>query len=133
MDDGEHEHLRVSSKSVADYFKEKMRLIVSKPSGSETEADESFRGGIRPRFKFCGHDEIEEDGGLRGGLGMRLLAKMSAAETVTESSAQEEIPEGEGKEREGRERRKRRSEDSEGEASYKPKRGRHQKAQKVSG
>ena len=124
MEGGEHEHLRVSSKSVADYFNEKMRLTVSKPSGSGTEADEASRSGIGSRLKFCGHDGIEEGGRLHGGLGMRLLAKMSAAETVTETFVQEETPEGEG---EGREKRKRRSEDSKGEASHKSKRG-HKKA-----
>ena len=85
-EDGEYEHLKVSSTSVADYFKEKMRLTVSKPSGSETEADEVSRGGIGSRLKSCGRDGTEEGGGLRGGLGMRLLTKMSAAEAGMETS-----------------------------------------------
>jgi len=128
VEDGEHEHLRVSSKSVADYFKEKMRLTVLKPPVSGTVVDEASGGGIRSRLKFCGHNGIEEDGGLRDGLGMRLLAKMSAAETVTGNSKQEETPEGEEKERE---KGKRQSGDGKGETSRKPKRG-HKKAQKVS-
>jgi len=128
VEDGEYEHLRVSSKSVADYFKEKMRLAVLKPPGSGTVVDEASGGGIRSRLKFCGHNGIEEDGGSHGGLGMRLLAKMSAAETVTGNSKQEETPEGEER---GRAKGKRRSGDGKGEASRKPKKG-HKRAQKVS-
>lgn len=131
VEDGEYEHLKVSSTSVAEYFKEKMRLTVSKPSGSETEADEVSRGGIGSRLKSCGHDGTGEVGGLRGGLGMRLLTKMSVTEAGTETSVQEETPEGKGKEGEDRGKRKHRSEDTKGEASHKPKRG-YKKAQKVS-
>jgi len=104
-----------------------MRPTVSKPPGSGTVVDEASGGGIRSRLKFCGHDGTEEDGGLRGGLGMRLLAKMSAAETATGNPKQEETPGGEEKERE---KGKRRSGDGKGEPSRKRKRG-HKNAQKV--
>ena len=118
MEDDEHEHLTVSSKSVADYFKEKMRHIISKPSDSETEADETPRGiGSRPGFG--GHEELEGEG-VRGGLGMRLLARMSAAEAMMEISTPRETPAGKAPEREGRGKRKRRVE---GEATHQPKKG----------
>ena len=129
-EDNEHEHLTVSSKSVADYFKEKMRLVISKSSDPETEVGEASRGGIGSRPKFCGHDGTEEGGGLRSGLGMGLLAKMSTAETVTGGSAQGEKPEGKGKKRE---ERKCRSEDGEGEANHKPKKKGKKKAQTIRG
>jgi Pin2-interacting protein X1 len=76
----EHGHLTVSSMSVADYFKEKMRLVVSKPPGSETETDEALRGGIGSRLKLWGRDEAEEDEGLRNGIGMGSIPKISATE-----------------------------------------------------
>lgn len=129
IDDNEHEHLTVSSKSVADYFKEKMRHVVSKPSGSETEADEASRGGIGSRPEFRGHDELEGEG-IRGGLGMRLLAKMSAAEAMTEIST-EEKPAGKVQEREGRGKKKHRTEDGKREATHQSKRG-NRKARTVS-
>ena len=131
IDDNEHEHLKVSSKSVADYFKEKMRQVVSTPLGSETEADEASGGGIGSRPEFRGHDELEGEG-IRGGLGMRLLAKMSAAEAMTEVSTREEKPVGKVQKREGRGKRKHRTEDGKREATHQPKRG-NQKAQTVSG
>jgi len=130
VEDDEHEHLTVSSKSVADYFKEKMRHIVSKPSGSETEADGAPRGGIGSRLEFRGHDEVE-GGGVHGGLGMRLLAKMSAAEAMTQISTQEEIPTGNVQGREGRGKRKHQTEDGKGEATHQQKRG-NRKARTVS-
>ena len=119
VEDDEHEHLTVSSKSVADYFKEKMRHVVSKPSGSETEADEIPRGGIGSRPEFGGYDELE-GGGIRGGLGMRLLARMSAAEATTDIFTQKETPAGKVQDREGRRKKKRRTE---GEATHRPKKG----------
>jgi len=128
VEDDEYGHLTVSSKSVADYFKQKMRLVVSKPSGSGMETDEAPRGGIGSRPKVCNHDEVEEGGGLHGGLGMGLLAKMSAAEGVTEIFAREEAPEGKGKTKD----RKRWSEDGEGEVSHKPKKKGKKKAQMAS-
>lgn len=88
-----------------------MRLVVSKPSGPETEADGTPRGGIGSRPEFYGHDGTEEGGGSRGGLG--LLAKISTAETRTEDSVQEEAPEGKGGKKE-RKKRKRRSKGDKG-------------------
>ena len=131
VENDEHEHLTVSSKSVADYFKEKMRHVFSKPLGPETEVDEVSRGGIGSRLNSCDYGEVEEGGGLRGGLGMRLLARMSVTEAVTVNSVQEETPEGKGKGEREREKRKCRSKDNKGEAGCKPKRG-YQKVQTVS-
>jgi len=128
VENDEHRHLIVSSKSVADYFKEKMRLVASTPSGTGAEADETPRGGIGSRPKFYGHDGTEEGRGLRNGVD--FLAKISVAETGTEVSVQEETPEGKGKKKE-RKKRKRRSEDDKGEANSKLGIG-HQKAQAVS-
>ena len=126
VEDDEHKHLKVSSKSVADYFKEKMRLVASKSSGSGTETDEAPRGGIGSRPKHWSRGEVEEGGGLRGGLGMGLLAKMSAAEAVMEVFAQaEETPEGKGK------KKKHRSEDDEGDVKHKPKKKGKKKAHTV--
>lgn len=116
-EDDEHRHLTVSSKSVAEYFKEKLRLAASKPSGSEADIDETPRGGIGSRSEFRRHDEVED--GFRGGLGMGLLAKMSRGEVVTEILEQEETPGGRGKNEV--EKKKRRCEDGEGEVNRKPK------------
>ena len=128
-EDDEHRHLTVSSKSVADYFKEKMQLAGSKPSGSKTKTDEMPRGGIGSRLEIWGHGEVEEGGGLRCGLGMGLLAKMSAAGAATEISAQaEETAEWRGKKKE----EKRRSGDGEGEAGHKPKKKGKKRAQTIS-
>lgn len=128
MEDDEHGHLTVSSKSVADYFKEKMRLVVSKPRCSETEIDEAPRGGIGFRLILCDNNEVEEDGGLRGGLGMGLLSKTSATETLTETTLQEETPKGKEKREEKRKERKHWSEGGEGEVNRKPKKTGKRKA-----
>jgi hypothetical protein len=120
----EHGHLTVSSKSVADYFKEKMRFVVSKSTGSETVTGEAPRGGIGFQLKVFSCDEVEEDGGLRGGLGISSRAKMSTTTTLMEMFAQNEKPEGEGK--------KRRSEGDEGEMSRKPKKKSKKKSHAVS-
>lgn len=128
MEDDEYGHLTVSSKSVADYFKQKMRLVVSKPSGSGMETDEAPRGGIGSRPKVYNRDEVEEGGGLHGSLGMGLLTKMSATGGGTEISMREEAPEGKGKTKE----RKRWSEDDEGEVSHKPKKKGKKKAKMAS-
>lgn len=128
----EHRHLTVSSKSVADYFKEKMQLVGSRSLGSKSEIDETPRGGIGSLVEFWGDDEVGEGGGLRCGLGMGLLAKMSAAVAVTETPAQvEETSERKGKKKEEKQR-KQKGEVGEGDASHKPKKKGKKKAQAAS-
>ena len=122
--------MTVSSKSVADYFKEKMQFVGSRSSGSKTEIGETPQGGIGPRLEFWGHDEVEEGRGLRCGLGMGLLAKMSAAGAVTEIPVQaDEISEWKGKKKEEKQRERK----GKGDASHKPKRKGKNKAQIASG
>ena len=128
----EHSYLTVSSKSVADYFKEKMQLVDSKHSSSKTQIDETPRGGIGSRLGFWGNDEIEEGGGSRCGLGMGLLAKMSVSGAVAEIVAQVGETSERKEMRKEEKRRKRRSERGEGEASHKPKQKRGKKAQRAS-
>ena len=113
--------MTVSTKSVAEYFKEKMGLAVSKSEGFEMVTGEAHNGGIgsRPRVGSC--DEVEGDGVLCTGLGRELLAKMSAAEVMTEVPAQEETPGGKDKRTNERDGRNYRTEDGGGEMSHKPK------------
>ena len=133
MEHDEHKHLTVSSKSVADYFKEKMRLVLSKPSGSETGLDGTPRAGIGSQSEPWSHDRVGESGELSGGLGMGLLAKMSMAGGTTETLARaEETPGGKGVKREQKEKRKRRREDGEGKTDRKSKKSR-KKLQATSG
>ncbi|KAF9647837.1 hypothetical protein BDM02DRAFT_3187660 [Thelephora ganbajun] len=121
VEDDEYGHLTVSSKSVADYFKEKMRPVVLKPLGFEMGTNEGPRGGIGSWLNIRSHDKVEEGGRLCGGLGMGLLVKMSAAEATTEIFVQEE-----------RRKRKHRSEDDEGEVEHKPKKKGIKRAQTAS-
>jgi len=124
----EHRHLTVSSKCVAEYFKEKIQLVSLRSSGSKLEIDETPRGGIGSRLEFWGHDEVEEGGGFQCGLGMGLLAKMSAAVAVTEHFVQaEETSERKGKKKE-EERGERKGGVGEGDASHKPKKKGKKKA-----
>jgi len=118
VEDGEHSHFKVSSKSVADYFKDKMRAVISKPRYSETETDEAPRGGIGSRPTFRGREEVEEDDGLCGGFSRGLLSKMSAAKTFAETFVQGETPKREGKGKR-KEERKCRSGNGEGEVNHK--------------
>lgn len=103
-----------------------MRLVVSKHECSETVSDEDPPGGIGLRLKVSSCDGVEEDGGLRGGIGMapRIKNQMSTATAVTEVFAQNETPGGGNK--------KRRSEGGEGEASRKPKKKGKKKPKVVS-
>ena len=120
-EDDEHRHLTVSSKSVADYFKEKMQLAAPKPSDSGMEIDEAPRGGIGSRLESWGRDEIEEGEGLHAGLGMDLLAKMSATRATAETLAQQETPGESRKKKAERREKKHRNEDGGGEVNRKPK------------
>jgi hypothetical protein len=113
--------LTVSTKSVTEYFKERMGLVVSKPKSFDMVTDEEPRGGIGSRPKVCALDEVEEGRGLRGGLGMGLLAKMSAAEAAGEVSIQG-IPEGKDKRKEARIGRESCSEGDETEARHRSRR-----------
>jgi len=91
-----------------------MRLVVSKPGGSETIVDEVPRGGIGSQLKVYSYDEIEEGGGLRGGLGMGSRASVPTTTAVMEMFAQKETP--------GGKEKKHWSEDiDEAETSHKPK------------
>lgn len=77
-----------------------MRLVVSKPEGSETATDEvPPRGGIGSRLKVCSYDEVEEGGGLRSGLGAGSRAKMSSAADVMGLFVQKDTLGGKDKER----------------------------------
>jgi hypothetical protein len=111
--------LTVSSKTVADYFKEKMESVVSKPSGFETMTDEAPRGGIGSRLGV--RNEAEEDRGLCGSLGMGLLAKMSTSGAVAETFTPDEAPGGKEKQKEGKNGGRRCGDDNEGEIHHKSK------------
>ena len=107
-----------------------MQLVGSRSSGSKSEIDETHRGGIGSRLAFWGRDEVEEGGGSRCGLGMGLLAKMSAAGAAIEISAQtEEKFEWKGKRKEEN-WRKEKGDVGQGDASHKPKK-KGKKAQAV--
>lgn len=125
---GEHGYLTVSTKSVAEYFKEKMGLVIPKSEGFGTVTNEAHNGGIgsRPRVGSC--DEVERDGVLCVGLGRELLAKMSAAEVITEIPRQEETPGGGDK---GMNERGYWTEDKGGEMSRRPKKKGKKSAQVV--
>lgn len=94
---GEHGHLMVSSKTVGDYFKEKMRLITSKPLSFESMTDEAPRGGIGSRLEVHSRNDAEEGGELRDSLGRSLLAKMTSMQ---------EIPGGKGEQKERSEKKR---------------------------
>ena len=98
-----------------------MGLMVSKSSGFETVTDEAPRGGIGSRPNVCDLGEVKEGERPRGGLGMGLLAKMSAADTVAEIFTQE-IPGGKDKKKEEGTGRKPCGEGEEGEVRHRARR-----------
>ena len=88
VEDDQYGHLTVSTRNITDYFRDKMRHVVSKPGSFGVATDGISRGGIGYPQKICSHDGVGESGTQHGGLGTGIFSKTS---TAAEKFAQGEI------------------------------------------